>query len=67
MFPKAGDDILKVFVLSTAQRYSVSCHREVKKLENIHIWNQRVLTFLLKDYSNLLINYHKSWILIADD
>ena len=37
VFPKAQDDVLKCLVLSTTQRYSVYCHRGVKKPENIHI------------------------------
>ena len=37
VFPKAQEDVLKCLVLSTAQRYSVCCHRGGKKAEYNHI------------------------------
>ena len=36
VFPKVQDGILKCFILSTIQRYSVYCHRGGRKPENIN-------------------------------
>lgn len=37
VFPKAQDDILKYFVLSTTQRYEFYCHRGGKKQEHFDV------------------------------
>ena len=38
MISKTQGDCLKCLVVSLTQRYSVYRHNEVKKQENIHIW-----------------------------
>ena len=45
VYPKAQDDVLKCLVLYTTQRYSVYCHRGVKKPENIHIQEAGIREF----------------------
>ena len=55
MFPKAQDDILKCLVLSATQRYSVYCHRGVK----------RIFTFKRLEFSNRLTDYQTSGELIV--
>ena len=37
-FPKAQDDVLKCLVLSTIQRYSVSCHTGLKPIDYQNTW-----------------------------
>ena len=51
VFPEAQDDVLKCVVLPTMQRYSVYCHKEVKKpkkYSHLRSWNQRSWTFYSK-------------------
>ena len=41
VFPKAQAVVFKSFVFSTTQRYSVYCHRGLKKPENIHCFFEK--------------------------
>ena len=47
VFPKAREDVLGCLVLSTTQHYSVYCHREVKKPENIRISEAGIREYMI--------------------
>lgn len=51
-FPKALDDLLECVVPSTTQRYSVYCHRWVKKQENIHFEEAGIREIIKHDNQN---------------
>lgn len=67
-FPKALDDLLECVVPSTTQRYSVYCHRWVKKQENIHFEEAGIREIIKHDNQNIwwsVLLFTTNWWIIS--